>query len=164
MMLRATAVAAALVFAGCGEPPVQRLLTDLAHNPAKLPEALPKGTLVVMYLVRLNGATITKSAGPLGLPAETLALERALASRRDTQPPMWAVVVTADNKPSWWSPVDPVPKVRVSHADNGAFRAHGGSSATTETLVALRVPKIAGGRVVFYNAAGQAAGTIELGP
>jgi hypothetical protein len=159
----AAALAAALALCACA-PPVDRLLADLKRDPAKLPDPTPKGTPTLLYLVRLQGGAITLANGPIVLPQETLALERALAARRDTAPPYWAVVIRPDDRPAWWSPMDPVAKVRLSHANDGSFTAEGGASSPTEMIVALRVPKLPGGRVVFYDAAGRASGEIEMGP
>jgi hypothetical protein len=134
----------------------------LATNPARLPDAIESTTPVVMVLLRLAGGKVVHESEPIVLHHEALGLERALAARRDTPPPYWAVQVLQDGTPRYWSPVDPVPKVRVT-VPGKERNLSGGKVGLEESIVALRVPFFPRSRLTFYDAAGHEAGELRFG-
>lgn len=162
-MRAAGAIALALALAGCGpaKTPVARLIDDLAHDPAKLPERFPAETPVVLYLVGFSYGQIAREAGPLLMRGEHLALERALATKRDTQPSYWVVVADPQGKPRWWAGIEPVPKIHLTDNDPSGKPLPRG--AELETVVAVRVPFYPEGKIEFYDPQGHLAGTIPFG-
>jgi hypothetical protein len=152
----------------CGRPagPEARASVDLvaalSADPARLPAVLAPGTPVVLVLLHFDGNTLVHESEPIVLPHETLALERALAARRDTQPPFWAVQALADGTPRYWTPVDPIPKIRVSLSGEGGGLS-GGRVALDETIVALRFPFFPESVLRFYDASGKEAGAFRFG-